>query len=100
MTLDQIEQLSAVRSQREGGQRLGTADSSPWQYHPELASLAAVHSLTLRLQLPAPPGGAAGGGGGGGGGAGAGERAAAEPAPTVGGWVVHSIIQKQTSMGG
>lgn len=31
MTLDQIEQLSAARSQREGGQRLGTADSSPWQ---------------------------------------------------------------------
>ncbi|KAG2495604.1 hypothetical protein HYH03_006204 [Edaphochlamys debaryana] len=49
MTLDQIEQLSAVRSQREGGQRLGTADSSPWQYHPELASLAGVQALTMRL---------------------------------------------------
>ncbi|KAG2449067.1 hypothetical protein HYH02_005816 [Chlamydomonas schloesseri] len=81
MTLDQIEQLSAVRSQREGGQRLGTADSSPWQYHPELASLAAVHSLTLRLQLPAEPGGGGGGGGGGDGGGGGG-GAAAEPAPT------------------
>mgnify|MGYP001807390244 CR=1 FL=1 len=77
MTLDQIEQLSAARSQREGGQRLGTADSSPWQYHPELASLAAVHSLTLRLQLPAAaPGPAAGAAGGG-------EGAAAEPAATV-----------------
>ncbi|PNW88386.1 hypothetical protein CHLRE_01g027250v5 [Chlamydomonas reinhardtii] len=76
MTLDQIEQLSAARSQREGGQRLGTADSSPWQYHPELASLAAVHSLTLRLQLPAAaPGPAAGAAGGG-------EGAAAEPAAT------------------
>ncbi len=38
MTLDQIEQLSAARSQREGGQRLGTADSSPWQ-----VGAAAVH---------------------------------------------------------
>ncbi|KAG2444654.1 hypothetical protein HXX76_001398 [Chlamydomonas incerta] len=80
MTLDQIEQLSAVRSQREGGQRLGTADSSPWQYHPELASLAAVHSLTLRLQLPAAEArGAAGAGAGAAAGA---EGAAAEPAPT------------------
>lgn len=52
MTLDQIEQLSAARSQREGGQRLGTADSSPWQYHPEMASTAAVHTITVRLPLP------------------------------------------------
>lgn len=42
MTLGQIERLSALRAPREGGQRLGSADSAPWQYHPELASLASV----------------------------------------------------------
>ncbi|GFR39872.1 hypothetical protein Agub_g373, partial [Astrephomene gubernaculifera] len=68
MTLEQIEQLSAARSQREGGQRLGSADSSPWQYHPELAALAAVHTLSLRL----PGLWYCYGGGGGGGGAGTG----------------------------
>ncbi|GIL81986.1 hypothetical protein Vretifemale_10916, partial [Volvox reticuliferus] len=52
MTLDQILQLSAARSNKLGGQRLGAADSTPWQYHPELASLAAVNTVTLRLQLP------------------------------------------------
>lgn len=49
MTVEQIEQLSAVHSQREGGQRLGTADPSPWRYHPELASLAEMQTLTVKL---------------------------------------------------
>ncbi|GLC43374.1 hypothetical protein PLESTB_001334700 [Pleodorina starrii] len=55
MTLDQILQLSAARSNKLGGQRLGAADSSPWQYHPELASLAAVNTVTLRLPISLPP---------------------------------------------
>ncbi|MEW5304341.1 MAG: hypothetical protein WDW36_006958 [Sanguina aurantia] len=49
MTVEEIEQLSAVHSQREGGQRLGTADPSPWRYHPELASLAKMQTLTVKL---------------------------------------------------
>lgn len=49
MTIQQIEQLSATRSQREGGQRLGSADATPWQYHPEVAGLAAVQQVTRRL---------------------------------------------------
>lgn len=103
MTLDQIEQLSAVRSQREGGQRLGTADSSPWQYHPEMASLAAVQQITVKipaLPVPAaatattpaaapsssggPPWGSMRRGGGGGGGAGAGAPAGAGPGAGAG----------------
>ena len=50
MTIQQIEQLSATRSQREGGQRLGSADAAPWQYHPEVASLANTQQLTRRLE--------------------------------------------------
>lgn len=50
LTLGQIERLSALRAPREGGQRLGDADSAPWQYHPELASLATVQQATLQLR--------------------------------------------------
>ena len=49
MTVEQIEQLAANRSQREGGQRLGSADSAPWQYHPELGAVAAGQLITLRI---------------------------------------------------
>jgi hypothetical protein len=45
MTLGQIERLSALRAPREGGQRLGSADSAPWQYHPELANLALAEQV-------------------------------------------------------
>ncbi len=50
MTIQQIEQLSATRSQREGGQRLGSADAAPWQYHPEVAALASTQQVTCKLQ--------------------------------------------------
>lgn len=50
MTIQQIEQLSATRSQREGGQRLGSADAAPWQYHPEVAGLAPTQQVTRRLE--------------------------------------------------
>lgn len=50
MTIQQIEQLSATRSQREGGQRLGSADAAPWQYHPEVAALANAQQVTRRLE--------------------------------------------------
>ncbi|GAX82402.1 hypothetical protein CEUSTIGMA_g9830.t1 [Chlamydomonas eustigma] len=49
MTIQQIEQLSATRSQREGGQKLGSADASPWQYHPEVAGLSSMQQITLML---------------------------------------------------
>lgn len=59
LTLDQIDQLAAARSQREGGERLGTADSLPWQYHPELASVSDVQQMTVKLSCgpPAAPAG-------------------------------------------
>ena len=52
MTIQQIEQLSATMSQREGGQRLGSADTAPWQYHPEVAGLSTAHQVTRRLESP------------------------------------------------
>jgi len=52
LTLGQIERQSALRAPREGGQRLGSADPAPWQYHPELASLATVQQVTLQLHTP------------------------------------------------
>jgi hypothetical protein len=52
MTIQQIEQLSATLSQREGGQRLGRADAAPWQYHPEVAGLSTTHQVTRRLESP------------------------------------------------
>lgn len=56
LTLEQIEALSRARAQREGGQRLGRADPTPWQYHPELASTAPVTQITLRLACKAEAG--------------------------------------------
>ncbi len=50
MTIQQIERLSATRSQREGGQRLGSADAQPWQYHPEVAGLSSTQQVTRRLE--------------------------------------------------
>ncbi|KAG1656630.1 hypothetical protein FOA52_008635 [Chlamydomonas sp. UWO 241] len=49
MTIQQIEQLSATRSQREGGQKLGSADAAPWTYHPEVAGLAGAQQVTRKL---------------------------------------------------
>lgn len=90
LTLEQIEALSRARAQREGGQRLGRADPTPWQYHPEMASTAPVTQITLRLaaseeeraassHAPASPAAAKGGGRGMRGGA-AGQAAAAQGA--------------------
>lgn len=54
MTIEQIERLAAAHSHQEGGQRLGTADPSPWRYHPELASLADMQTVTVKLTSKVP----------------------------------------------
>jgi len=49
MALNQIARSAVAEGRRTGGSLLGSADSAPWQHHPELASLSAVQYVTTRL---------------------------------------------------
>lgn len=49
LTLGQLEKLADLRAPCESGQRLGSADPTPWRFHPELAPFSGASNVTMTL---------------------------------------------------